>query len=147
VQNFPFLAKWCVLANMTHNCNGTWQRYNWTVCFGKRHKIMMSWSKFSLIDNRFWPWRKSMLTKQCLQQNHWQTQPIKTRPWISFCKFNLWTSPALLPPTCYCRCSKSQITSSLPSELEPPWKHINIPNVLNLKLRCKLNECMLHPLI
>jgi hypothetical protein len=36
VQSFPFLARWCVLANVPHNCNGTWQRHNRAVCFNKR---------------------------------------------------------------------------------------------------------------
>jgi hypothetical protein len=49
VPNFLFLALWCVLANVSQNCNGTWQRHNWAVCFGKRQKITVSYSKFSLI--------------------------------------------------------------------------------------------------
>src|SRR3954469_1366064 len=32
--------------------------------------------------HRFSPWRKSLLTKQCLQQDHCQAQPTKARPWI-----------------------------------------------------------------
>jgi hypothetical protein len=35
VPNFPFLAMWCVLANVPQNCNGTWQRHNRVVCFSK----------------------------------------------------------------------------------------------------------------
>jgi hypothetical protein len=49
VPNFLFLALWCVLANVSQNCNGTWQRHNWAVCFGKRQKITVSYSKFSLL--------------------------------------------------------------------------------------------------
>jgi hypothetical protein len=28
VQNFLFLALWCVLANVSQNCNSIWQRHN-----------------------------------------------------------------------------------------------------------------------
>jgi hypothetical protein len=51
VPNFLFLALWCVLANVSQNCNGTWQRHNWAVCFGKRQKITVSYSKFSQKKN------------------------------------------------------------------------------------------------
>jgi hypothetical protein len=28
VPNFLFLVLWCVLANVSQNCNGIWQRHN-----------------------------------------------------------------------------------------------------------------------
>jgi hypothetical protein len=34
MHNFPFLTRWCVLANMPWNCNGT-QRHNRTVFFSQ----------------------------------------------------------------------------------------------------------------
>uniref|UniRef100_A0ACD6ABL7 Uncharacterized protein n=1 Tax=Avena sativa TaxID=4498 RepID=A0ACD6ABL7_AVESA len=37
----------CVLANVPQNCNGTWQRHNFAVCFSKCLKITVSCSKFS----------------------------------------------------------------------------------------------------
>jgi hypothetical protein len=52
VQNFPFLARWCVLANVPQNCNDIWQRYNRAVCFSKCPKITVSCSKFSFLINR-----------------------------------------------------------------------------------------------
>jgi hypothetical protein len=36
VPNIPFFAVECVLANEPQHCNGTWQRHNQAVCFGKR---------------------------------------------------------------------------------------------------------------
>jgi hypothetical protein len=47
VPKFLFLALWCVLANVSQNCDGTWQRHKRAVCFGKRQKITVSYSKFS----------------------------------------------------------------------------------------------------
>jgi hypothetical protein len=42
VQSFPLLVRWCVLINMPHNYNGTWQRYNRAVCFSKHRKITVT---------------------------------------------------------------------------------------------------------
>jgi hypothetical protein len=42
-----------------------------------------------IIDLRFSPWRKSLLSKECLQQDHCQAQPIKARFWIFILKGRL----------------------------------------------------------
>jgi hypothetical protein len=60
-----------------------------------------------IIDHRFSPWRKPVLSKQCLQQDHCQTQPIKAIPWIFTLKDKTLYFFCVVAPTCLCRCYKS----------------------------------------
>jgi hypothetical protein len=53
-------------------------------------------------DLRFSPLRKSLLSKQCLQQGHCQAQPIKARSWIFTLKdktmnFSYAVAPTIMP--------------------------------------------------
>jgi hypothetical protein len=67
-----------------------------------------------IIDHRFSPWRKTPLTKQCLQQGHCQAQPIKARPWIFTLQGKALNFSCAVAPTFRCRCYKSQITKQVP---------------------------------
>jgi hypothetical protein len=62
------------------------------------------------------------LSKQCLQQGHCQTQPIKARPWIFILKgkalnFSCAVAPTRIP---LLQVTNHQANSSMPSRLEPP---------------------------
>jgi hypothetical protein len=69
-----------------------------------------------IIDLRFSPWRNSSLSKQCLQQEHYQTQPIKARPWILTLKdktLNFSCAAALTYPSLF-QVTKHQANSTSP---------------------------------
>jgi hypothetical protein len=52
-----------------------------------------------IIDLRFSPWRKSSLSKQCLQQEHCQAQLIKARRWIFTLKGKILNFSCAVAPT------------------------------------------------
>jgi hypothetical protein len=70
-----------------------------------------------IIDLRFSPWRKSSLLKQCLQQEHCQTQPIKARPWIFTLKDRTLNFSCAVAPTYK---SLFEVTKHQASSTSPP---------------------------
>jgi hypothetical protein len=84
-----------------------------------------------IIDHRFSPWIKSPLTKQCLQQGHCQTQPIKARPWIFTLQDRTLNSSHVVTSTCIPlhQVTDRQANSSSPPTTKPSFAspQISVP--------------------
>jgi hypothetical protein len=95
------------------------QKINFSIMDASKKETMHKRCRRPIIDLRFSPWRKSSLSKQCLQQEYWQIKLIKADLGFSPWKIELWTSPMQLSPHTN-RCLKSRSSKPISAHHQDP---------------------------